>query len=64
MAQKKSLEQCLTELEGVIAKMSEEDITLEEAFKLYHQGVKLCKSCNEKIDLVEKQLEIIGEEQV
>ncbi len=63
MAQAKSLEQNLAELDIVIEKMSREDISLEEAFKLYQQGVKLCKSCNDKIDKVEKQLEIIGEEQ-
>ena len=63
MAQAKSLEQNLAELDIVIEKMSREDISLEEAFELYQQGVKLCKSCNDKIDKVEKQLEIIGEEQ-
>lgn len=40
--------------------MDREDISLEESFKLYNQGIKLCKTCNDKIDKVEKQLEIIG----
>lgn len=61
MAQTKTLEQSLEELSKIIEQMDREDIPLEEAFKLYNQGVKLCKSCNDKIDKVEKQLEVIGE---
>lgn len=61
MAQAKTLEQSLEELSKIIEQMDREDISLEEAFKLYNQGVKLCKSCNDKIDKVEKQLEVIGE---
>lgn len=60
MAQTKTLEQSLDELCEIIAKMDREDISLEESFKLYNQGIKLCKTCNDKIDKVEKQLEIIG----
>ena len=60
MAQTKTLEQSLEELNMIITQMDGEDITLEESFKLYNQGVKLCKTCNGKIDKVEKQLEIIG----
>lgn len=59
MAQAKTLEESLEELNEVISKMDREDISLEESFKLYNQGVKLCKTCNDKIDKVEKQLEII-----
>ena len=59
MAQTKNLEESLFELSEIISKMDKEDISLEESFKLYNQGVKLCKICNEKIDKVEKQLEII-----
>lgn len=61
MAQAKTLEQSLEELSNIIEQMDREDIPLEEAFKLYNQGVKLCKSCNDKIDKVEKRLEVIGE---
>lgn len=64
MAQAKTLEQSLEELSKIIEQMDREDIPLEEAFKLYNQGVKLCKSCNDKIDKVEKQLEIISESDV
>ncbi len=61
MAQGKTLEESLDELAKIIEKMDNDEISLEESFKLYNQGVKLCKICNDKIDKVEKQLEVIGE---
>ena len=39
------------------------DLPLEEAFKLYQEGVKLLKYCNGAIDKVEKKIiEIHGNE--
>ena len=61
MAQTKTLEMVMKELEGILESMDDEGISLEESFQLYKKGMQLCKSCNEKIDKVEKQLEIIGE---
>jgi exodeoxyribonuclease VII small subunit len=62
MAQTKTLEMVMKELEGILESMDDEGISLEESFQLYKKGMQLCKSCNEKIDKVEKQLEIIGEQ--
>lgn len=63
MAKTKSLEDILEELSNIVGKMDSDELTLEESFKMYEQGVKLCKQCNDKIDKVEKQLEIMGEEE-
>lgn len=60
MAQTKKLEDMLAEISDIINKMDNDKISLEESFKLYNQGIKLCKQCNDKIDKVEKQIEIIG----
>ncbi|MCI8669917.1 MAG: exodeoxyribonuclease VII small subunit [Lachnospiraceae bacterium] len=60
MAQTKSLEETLQEIEEIISRMDQEEISLEESFQLYNNGIKLCKQCNDKIDKVEKQLEVIG----
>ncbi len=64
MAQTKSLEEALQEIENIINKMDNEEISLEESFQLYNSGIKLCKQCNDKIDKVEKQLEVIGGQEV
>ncbi len=51
-----SLEETFQELEGVIDKMEQGDLSLEDSFTAYHQGMDLLKSCNDKIDKVEKQV--------
>lgn len=58
---KKTLENAFEELEEILAKLEEEDITLEDSFNLYQEGMKLLKYCNNSIDKVEKQLIILGE---
>lgn len=63
MAKAKSLETAFEELDALVAKMEDKDLPLEEAFKLYQDGVKLLKYCNGAIDKVEKKIiEIEGNE--
>ena len=57
----KSLEAAFEELDKRIEDLEEEEITLEESFKLYQEGMKLLKYCNNSIDKVEKQIIILGE---
>ena len=54
------LEEVFERLEQVISEM-EGEISLEESFNLYHQGMDMLKICNEKIDKVEKQMLILDE---
>lgn len=49
-------EQAFEKLEEMIGDLEQEDISLEESFKLYKEGMKLIKSCNDKIDKVEKEV--------
>ncbi len=56
-----NLEQSFLELNEIIKKLESEDVSLEDSFSLYQEGVKLLKSCNDSIDRVEKQLIILGE---
>ena len=58
----KSLEDYFEELEEIIKKLEDEEISLEESFKLYQDGMKLVKKCNNSIDKVEKELIVISEE--
>ena len=46
MAQK-SLEKELKELENIVARLSTEELPLEEALSLYTKGVELSHSCDE-----------------
>ncbi len=56
MAKAKTLETAFEELEGTIAALENPDVTLDESLKLYQQGVKLLKYCNDSIDKVEKKI--------
>lgn len=63
MAKAKSLETAFEELDALVIRMEEKDLPLEDAFKLYQEGLKLLKYCNSAIDKVEKKIiEIHGEE--
>ncbi len=51
-----TLEENFSKIEEVIEKLETEDISLEEAFSAYSEGMKLLKTCNEEIDKVEKKV--------
>ena len=57
-----SIEETLKELENIIEKMEDRNSTLEETFSWYEAGMKMVKACSEKIDKVEKQIQILSEE--
>ena len=60
-AEKKiSLEEAFERLDGIIGQMSDEDIALEESFKLYNEGISLVKLCNDRIEKVEHEIEILN----
>lgn len=56
MARELTLDETFERLETVIGKLEQEDISLEESFRVYKEGMKLIRSCNEKIDKVEKEV--------
>lgn len=57
-----SIEDTLKELETIIEKMEDRDSSLEDTFALYEAGMKMVKTCSEKIEKVEKKIEILSEE--
>ena len=42
--------------------MEQEDISLEESFQIYKEGMELLKKCNQAIDKVEKQVLVLNED--
>lgn len=55
-----SLEENFARLEELVELLESEDISLEEAFQAYSQGMEVIKKCNERIDKVEKQVLKLG----
>ena len=56
MAQELTLNEMLAVLEEQVKKLESDDISLEDSFKVYEEGMKTIRLCNEKIDRVEKKV--------
>ena len=59
---KEDLEMMFRDLEEVIEKMENSDVTLEQSFELYDRGMKQKKKCNQTIDEVEKKVLVLDED--
>ena len=57
-----TLEESFQKLEEIVGKMEKEDISLEDSFALYNEGMKVLKDCNDSIDTVEKKLMLLNGE--
>ena len=51
-----SMEEAFQELDAILEKLEGKDISLEDSFKVYQEGMELLKYCNSKIDKVEKKM--------
>ena len=54
-----SLEESFEMLDQLIEEMESDEISLEDSFMKYEQGMKLLRECNETLDTVEKKIQII-----
>ena len=55
-----TLEECMQELDTILKAMDGEELSLEDSFAMYQKGMTLLRSCNEKIDTVEKKILIMN----
>lgn len=55
-----TIEETFAALDELIDKLESGRGSLEDAFKNYEKGMKLVKSCNEKIETIEKQILILN----
>ena len=54
-----TIEETFAALDDLIGAWRAES-SLEDAFKNYEEGMRLVKSCNEKIEKIEKQIMVLG----
>ena len=59
MAQKKSFEQSMKNLEKIVQELEDGDLPLEKAIKKFEEGIKLTKFCSEKLDETEKKISVL-----
>ncbi|MBE6015963.1 MAG: exodeoxyribonuclease VII small subunit [Lachnospiraceae bacterium] len=58
---KMTIEESFDKLQEIVDTMDDPDISLEDAFAKYKEGVSLVKQCNDMIDKVEKEVKMISE---
>ncbi len=58
----KSFEETLTQLEGMVTALESSDLPLEEALKLFEQGVRLSKDCLKTLEEAEKKVELLTQD--
>ena len=59
---KNNIEENFKELDELLEKMQDEDVSLDESFEMYKKGVEIVKDSNEQIEKIEKQIEVLEEE--
>ena len=59
-AKKLSLEESFAKLDDIVDELQSGELTLEQSFKKYEEGMKLIKNCNDAIEKVEKKLIVLN----
>ncbi|OLA78789.1 MAG: exodeoxyribonuclease VII small subunit [Roseburia sp. CAG:197_41_10] len=49
-------------IEDILGKMEDEDVTLDQSFDLYKQGIEQIKAANADLDRIEKAMLVINED--
>ena len=62
MAKSPSLEDTFDKLEDILGQMESGELTMNESFKKYKEGIELVKKCSLMIDKVEKEMIIINDD--
>jgi exodeoxyribonuclease VII small subunit len=58
-----SFEQAMEELEQIVDQLEAGEVPLEEAIQLFQNGMKLSKTCHQKLTYVEQQVSLLIEEE-
>ena len=58
-----SFEQAMDKLEQIVARLESGDVPLEQAIELFQEGMKLSQLCGQKLEQVERKIEILMEQE-
>lgn len=59
MAKQQTFESSLAELEKIVRKLEDGDLSLDDSLKLFEDGVKLSRECQERLSAAEKRIEVL-----
>jgi exodeoxyribonuclease VII small subunit len=57
----KDFEAAIAELDAIVKKLEEGDLTLESSLQLYERGVHLSRFCHARLEEAERRIEILNE---
>ena len=57
----KDFESALAELDGIVRKMEEGDLSLEKSMELYERGLQLSRFCHSTLEAAERRIEVLNE---
>ena len=57
----KDFESAIAELDSIVKRMEEGDLTLEKSMELYERGLQLSKFCHSTLETAERRIEILNE---
>ena len=60
MAKSATIEESVEKLDKIVSQLEDGGLSMNEAFKLYKEGVQLVNNCNNMLDKVEKQLVVLN----
>ena len=55
----KPFEQSLADLEEIVAKLEAGDLPLEDSLKLFEEGIRLSRTCRDRITQAERRIEVL-----
>lgn len=60
MAKLATIEESFEKLDKIVSQLEDGSLSMNEAFKLYKEGIQLVNNCNNMLDKVEKQLVVLN----
>ena len=61
MAKKMTIDEGFDKLSEILDKMDKEEVSLEESFQLYNDGLKIVKDLNDKLDDAQERLTVVNQ---
>src|SRR4028118_1682002 len=59
MPKNQTFETSLEDLERIVRRLEDGDLSLEESLKLFEDGVKLSRECQERLNQAERRIEVL-----
>jgi exodeoxyribonuclease VII small subunit len=56
---KKRFEEALQELENIVQRLEDGNLSLDESLALFEEGIKLSRLCAQRLDEAEKKIELL-----